>query len=96
MIYYTWSGVNWADLMAAQGAFGTNFHDRSTRTIVGTMLWREYRPVMKIGPKGAAQFNPLQASDRVYIRIGIHGKSVISVALITLSVVLTGVAWTEM
>jgi len=23
-----WSGVNWADLMAAQGVFGTNFYDR--------------------------------------------------------------------
>jgi len=34
-----WSGVNWADLMAAQGAFGTDFYDRSTRTIVDTMLW---------------------------------------------------------
>jgi len=33
-----WSGVNWADLMAAQGAFGTDFYDRSTRTIVGTIL----------------------------------------------------------
>jgi len=41
------------DLMAAQGAFGTDFHDRSTRTIVGTMVWTEYRPVIKIGPKGA-------------------------------------------
>jgi len=39
--------------MAAQGAFGTDFYDRSTRTIVGTMLWTEYRPVIKIGPKGA-------------------------------------------
>jgi len=48
-----WSGVNWADLMAAQGAFGTDFYDRSTRTIVGTMLWTEYRPFIKIGPKGA-------------------------------------------
>jgi len=48
-----WSGMNWADLMAAQSAFGTNFYDRSTRTIVGTMLWTEYRPVIKIGPKGA-------------------------------------------
>jgi len=48
-----WSGVNWADLMAAQGAFGTDFYDRSIRTIVGTMLWMEYRPVLKIGPKGA-------------------------------------------
>jgi len=47
-----WSGVNWADLMAGQGAFGTDFYDRSTITIVGTMLWTEYRPVIKIGPKG--------------------------------------------
>jgi len=48
-----WSGVNWVDLMAAQGAFGTDFYARSTRTIVGTMLWTEYKPVIKIGPKGA-------------------------------------------
>jgi len=48
-----WSAVDWADLMAAQGAFGTDFCDRSTRTIVGTMLWTEYRPVIKIGTKGA-------------------------------------------
>jgi len=41
--------VNWA----AQAAFGTDFYDRSTRTIVGTMLWTEYRPVIKIGLKGA-------------------------------------------
>jgi len=41
-----WSGVNWADLMAAQGAFGTDVYDKSTRTIVGTMLWTEYRPVI--------------------------------------------------
>jgi len=39
--------------MAAQGAFGTDFYDRSTRTIVGTILWTEYRPIIKIGPKGA-------------------------------------------
>jgi len=48
-----WSGVNWADLMAAQGAIGTDFYDRSTKTIVGTMLWTEYRPVIKIDAKGA-------------------------------------------
>jgi len=24
-----WSGVNWADLMAAHGAFWTDFYDRS-------------------------------------------------------------------
>jgi len=55
--YYTlcgaWSRVNWADLMTAQGAFGIDFYDRSTRTIVGTMPLTEYRPVLKIGPKGA-------------------------------------------
>jgi len=33
--------VDLADLMAAQGAFGTDFYDRSTRRIVGTMLWTE-------------------------------------------------------
>jgi len=38
--------------MAAQGAFGTDFYDRSTITIVGTMLSTEYRPAIKIGPKG--------------------------------------------
>jgi len=42
ILYYTlseaWSRVDWADLMAAEGAFGTDFYDRSTRTIVGTML----------------------------------------------------------
>jgi len=24
-----WSGVNWEDLLAAQGAFGTDFYDKS-------------------------------------------------------------------
>jgi len=50
-----WSGVNWADLMAAQGAFETDFYDRSTRTIVGKArcFGRSInRPVIKIGPKG--------------------------------------------
>jgi len=68
-----WSGVNWADLMAAQSAFGSDFYDRSTRMIVGTMLLTEYRPVIKFVPKApwaamrSAQFTPLQASDRVYL-----------------------------
>jgi len=52
-LFEAWSGVNRADLMAAQGAFETDFYDRSTRTIVGTMLRTKYRPVIKIGPKGA-------------------------------------------
>jgi len=68
----SWSGVKWADLMAAQGAFGTDFYDRSTRTIVGTMLWTEYRPVNKIGPKGALgshEIRPIHSAPS-------HGQSI--------------------
>jgi len=35
------SGVNWADLMAAQGAYGTDFYDRSiysVQSIVPTIV----------------------------------------------------------
>jgi len=39
--------------MAALGALGTDFYARYTRPIVGTMVWTEDRPVIKIGPKGA-------------------------------------------
>jgi len=56
-----WSGLIWADLMAAQGAFGTDFYDRSTKTIVGTMLWTEYRPVIKICPNGALGSHEIRA-----------------------------------
>jgi len=48
-----WSGVNWADLMAAQGAFGTDFYDRSTLRPKHHAYYRSDRPVIKIGPKGA-------------------------------------------
>jgi len=58
LIKYTlseaWSGVNWANLMAAQGAFGTDFYDR----YIGILrpkhraYYRSGRPVIKIGPKG--------------------------------------------
>jgi len=36
--------------MAAQGAFETDFYQNDS---IGTMLCTEYRPVIKIGPKGA-------------------------------------------
>jgi len=68
-----WSGVNWADLMAAQGAFGTDFDDRSTRTIVGTTLWTEYRPVIKIGPKAALashEIRPIHSAPSLGQSIG--------------------------
>jgi len=63
-----WSGVNWVDLMAAQGAFGTDFYDRSTRTMVGTILWAEYRPVIKIGRKG--EIRPIHSAPSLGQSIG--------------------------
>jgi len=57
MVMYTlseaWSGVNWADLMAAQGAFGTDFFDRSILRPKHRAHHRSGRPVINIGPKGA-------------------------------------------
>jgi len=48
-----WIGENWADLMDAQGAFGTDFYDRSTPSKKHRAYYRSGRPVIKIGPKGA-------------------------------------------
>jgi len=48
-----WSGVNWADLKAAQGAFGTDFYDRSILRPKHRAYYRSGRQVIKIGPKGA-------------------------------------------
>jgi len=48
-----WSGVNWADLVAAQGAFGTDFYDRSILRPKHRAYYLSGRPVIKIGPKGA-------------------------------------------
>jgi len=45
-----WSGVNWADLMAAQGPFGTDFYDRSILRPKHSAYYRSGRPVIKIGP----------------------------------------------
>jgi len=45
--------VNRADLMAAQGAFGTNFYDRYILRPKHRAYYRSGRPVIKIGPKGA-------------------------------------------
>jgi len=45
--------VNWVDLMAAQGAFGTDLNDRSILRLKHRAYYRSGRPVIKIGPKGA-------------------------------------------
>jgi len=39
--------------MAAQGAFGTDFYDRSILCPKHRAYYRSGRPVIKIGPKGA-------------------------------------------
>jgi len=44
--------VNRADLMAAQGALGTDFYDRSILRPKHRGYYRSGRPVIKIGPKG--------------------------------------------
>jgi len=46
-------GVSGADLMAAEGAFGTDFYDRSILRPNHRAYYRSGRPVIKIGPKGA-------------------------------------------
>jgi len=46
-----WSGVNLADLMAAQGAYGTDFSDRSILRLKHRAYYRSGRPVIKISPK---------------------------------------------
>jgi len=48
-----WSGVNWGDIMAAQGAFGIDFYDGSILRPKHRAYYRSGRPVIKIGPKGA-------------------------------------------
>jgi len=64
--------VDWADLMAAQGAFGTDFYDRSILRPMRRAYYRSGRPVIKMVPKApwvamrSDQSTPLQASDRVY------------------------------
>jgi len=44
-----WSGVNWADLMAAQGALGTEFYDKSILRPKHRAYYRSGKP----GPRGA-------------------------------------------
>jgi len=70
-----WSGVNWADLMAAQGAFGRDFYDRSILRPKHRAYYRSGRPVIKIGPKGALlgshEIRPIQSAPSL-------GQSIIS------------------
>jgi len=73
-LFYTlseaWSGVNWADLMAAQGVFGTDFYDRSILHPKRRAYYRSGRPVIKIGPKGALrshEIRPIQSAPSLVL-----------------------------
>jgi len=69
-----WSGVNWADLMAAQGAFGTDFYDRSILHPKHRAYYRYGRPVIKIGPKdalGSNEIHPIHSAPSLGQSIGV-------------------------
>jgi len=58
-----WSGVNWADHMAAQGAFGTDFSDRSILRPKHRAYYCSGRPVIKNGHKGALGSHEIRSID---------------------------------
>jgi len=75
--YYTqseaWSGVNWVDLMAAQGAFGTDFYDRSILRPNHRASYRSDRPVIKIGPKGVLGSHEIHSAPSLGQSIVLEG-----------------------
>jgi len=78
-IFYTlseaWSGVNRADLTAAQGAFGTDFYARSILRPKHCAYYRSGRPVIKIGPKGALgshEIRPIHPASSLGQSIGTY------------------------
>jgi len=53
------------DLMAAQGAFGTDFYDRSILRLKNRPYYRSGRLVIKIGPKcalGSHEIRPIHST----------------------------------
>jgi len=64
------------------GRLWDRFLYRSTRTIVGTMLWTEYRPVIKIGPKGALgshEIRPIHSAPSL-------GQSILQINIYNLAI----------
>jgi len=75
LLFEAWSGVNWADLMAAQGAFGTDFYDRSLLRLKHRAYYRSGRPVIKTGPKGALgshEIRPIHSTPSLGQSIVLH------------------------
>jgi len=69
------SGVDWADLMAAQGAVGTDFYDRSILRLNKHRAYhRSGRLVIKIGPKcalGSHEIRPIHSTPSLGQGIGV-------------------------
>jgi len=81
------SGVNWADVMAAQGAFGTIFLYRSILRPKHRACYRSGRPVIKIGPKGALgshEIRPIHSAQSL-------GQSILMCCF--LSIISQGMVW---
>jgi len=92
-----WSGVNWPDLMAAQGAFGTDFYDRSILRPMHRAYYRSGRPVIKIGPKGALgshEIRPIHSAPSLGQSIYILFK-ISLITLIILKRVLIVLIWRQ-
>jgi len=62
--------VNWADLMAAKGTFGTDFYDRSILRPKHRSYYRFGRPVIKIGSKGALGSHDIRPIHSAPINLG--------------------------
>jgi len=59
-----WSGVNWADLMAAQGAFGTDFYDTfMTQMTLGSHEIRPIHSAPSLGQSIPEVFSNLQSTE---------------------------------
>jgi len=72
---YSVRGLERSELGESHGCPGTDFYERSTRTIVGTMLWTEYRPVIKICPKcvlGSHEIRPIHSAPSLGQSIGTY------------------------
>jgi len=89
--------VNWADLMAAQGAIGTDFYDRSILRPKHRAYYNYGRPVIKIGPKdalGSHEIRPIHSAPSLGQSIAIDTLSLyLGICMYLLSLFQIEFAW---
>jgi len=94
---YSVRGSEWSGLGGSHGCPGRlwdRFLNRSTRTIVGTMLWMDYRPVIKIGPKGALgshEIRPIHSAPS--LGQSIHSKTALTFSHYFLCLIINSNQW---